>query len=171
LGILPQRIPDQDLSHEINFFLGASSYGLKDNAKAFEYYSRSIQSKSDGAYVPQDLLGMGFALEAMNNFPAAEKNFMDTLRYDSEVKVTMRARFEIANLRLKAGDVPGAAKAFMLVAILYDDEKYTPWALYNAGECFTRLNQFDEAHKAFSELKSHYPKNEWAEKIPNKENL
>ena len=35
----------------------------------------------------------------------------------------MRARFELANLRLKSRDYESASKDFMLVAILYDDER------------------------------------------------
>ncbi len=170
LELLPNRIPGQDLSHEIAFFQGESAMGMKDYVKAIDFYAQSIKIKSNGAYVPHANLGLGIASAVMNKDADAEKYFAEALRYDSEVKVTMRARFEIANLRLKAGNIPEAAKAFMMVAILYDDEKYTPLALYKAGECFTQLNKFDDAHKAFSELKAHYPKSEWAEKIPDKEN-
>lgn len=171
LELLPKRFPGQDLSHEINFFLGESAMGVKDYSKAIEAYSKAIKAKPDGPYVPQATLGIGIASAAMNDNVAAEKNFTEALRYDTEIRVTMRARFEIANLRLKTGDIAEASKAFMLVAILYDDEKYTPLALYKAGECFAQLNKFDEAHKAFAELKAHYPKSEWAEKIPNKESF
>ena len=127
------------------------------------------QAKPEGTYAPQATLGLGIASAAVNDDTTAEKKFTESLRFDAEVSVTMRARFEIANLRLKEGNTAEAAKAFMLVAILYDDEKYTPLALFKAGECFTRLNKFDDAHKAFSELKTHYPKSEWAEKLPAKE--
>ena len=169
LELLPKRFPGQNLSHEINFFLGESAMAVKDYPKAIGYYSESIKAKADGAYAANATLGLGLASAAVNDNVSAEKNFTEALRYDSEIKVTMRARFEIADLHLKAGDVAEAAKAFMLVAILYDDEKYTPLSLYKAGECFTQLTKFDEAHKALSELKAHYPKSEWADKIPDKE--
>lgn len=167
LGILPKRTVGQDLNHEINFFRGELSYGQKDYAKAIQYYSESLKMKPTGAYTPNATLGMGLSAVAISDLASAEKYLTEALKYDSEVKVTMRARFEIANLRLRAGKIQDASKAYMLVAILYDDEKYTPWALYQAGECFAKLNNFDEAHKAFAELKTHYPNSEWAKKIPS----
>ena len=80
------------------------------------------------------------------------------------MKVVLRARFELANLRLKAGDREGAAKAFMLVAILFDDPKYIPPALYKAGECFLSIHRPEDAEKAFAELRNRYPESEWAQK-------
>ena len=53
----------------------------------------------------------------------------------------------------------------MLVVILYDDQKYTPLALFKAGECYTRIQMTDEASRAFEELKTRYPESEWAKKI------
>ena len=63
-----------------------------------------------------------------------------------------------------AQDLEGAAKAFMLVAILYDDPKFTPPALYKAGECFRTLGRVEDAQKAFLELKNKYPESDWARK-------
>ncbi len=164
LAAFPARFPEKNMKHEILFFKGESAMGMKDYAKAVEFYSQAIQEKPEGAFVAQAHLGLGIAHSAMDDASAAEKDFNQALAYDHELKVAMRARFELANLLLKAKDLEGAAKAFMLVAILYDDPKYTPPALYKAGECFRSIQRMDESQKAFVELKTRYPESDWARK-------
>ena len=165
LDALAGRFPDKDLKQEVKFFKAERAMGLKDYASAKGLYAEAIQaSPTEGRYVPHAFLGLGTAQAALAEDKEAAKNFSEALRYDYEVKVSMRARFELANLRLKSRDYESAAKDFMLVAILYDDEKYTPPALYKAGECFLSTGKKEDAEKAFLELKTKYPASIWAKK-------
>ena len=165
LDALPARFPDKDLKHETIFFKAERAMGIKDYAAAKALYAEAIQaSPTEGRYVPHAYLGLGTAEGALGEDAEAAKNFSEALRFDEEVKVSMRARFELANLRLKSKDYEAAAKDFMLVAILYDDEKYTPPALYKAGECFLSTGKKEDAEKAFLELKTKYPNSVWAKK-------
>lgn len=164
LDLLPTRYPAENLKHETQFYFGEAAMGLQDYAKATEAYKLAIQAKPDGPYVPHAQLGLGVAAVAQNDLIGAEKYFNETLRFEADLKAAARARYEIANLRLRAGAWQEAAKAFMLVAILYDDPKYVPPSLYKASECFLKLNQTDEATKAMQELRSRYPNSEWAKK-------
>lgn len=167
LEALQGRFPDRDLNHEILFFRGESALGMKDYAKAADYYAQSIQANPEGNFVPHALLGQGIAFTAQNKDEEASRSFGEALKYDHEIKIAMRARFELANLFLKTKQWEEAAKAFMLVAILYDDAKFTPPALYKAGECFLAIGKKEDAQKAFAELKSKYPDSEWSAKARN----
>jgi TolA-binding protein len=138
--------------------------GRKDYPKALENYSEAIRLKPDGSYAPHAHLGSGIAYLAMGDMVAAEKEFNEAIAFDHEIKITMRARFEIANNRIREKNYMEAAKGFMRVAILYDDPKYTPLALYKAGECFVRIQRTEDAMKAFEELKTRYPNSKWAKK-------
>ncbi len=165
LDMLPTRFADKNLNHEMEFFKGEAAMGKKDYEQAVSHYTQALSSKPEGNFVPHAYLGLGIAQAALAQDAEAEKNFNEALKYDSEIKVAMRARFEIANLRLKAQDLENAAKSFMMVAILYEDPKYTPPSLYKAGECFRALGKVEEAVNAFTELKNKYPDNEWTQKI------
>lgn len=170
LDALPARFPDKDLTHETFFFRAERAMGMKDYALAKSLYASAIgASPEEGRYVPHAYLGRGTAEAALNENDPASLDFTQALRYDREIKISMRARFELANLRLKSRDYEGASKDFMLVAILYDDPKYTPPALYKAGECFERIGRKDEAAKAFSELTAKYPESDWARKAQSAE--
>ncbi len=167
LDAMPARFPDKDLKQETVFFKAERAMGIKDYPAARDLYAQAIAAAPEegGRYTPHAYLGLGTAQAAMNENEEAGKNFTAALRYDDEIKVSMRARFELANLRIKVHDYENASKDFMLVAILYDDPKYTPPALYKAGESFLSIGKKDEAEKAFLELKTKYPQSEWAKKV------
>ncbi len=164
LALLPERYPDETLTHEINFFLAESLMGTKNYAEAAKYYAKAMEAAPDGAYIAGANLGLGVASAAQGKTDEAETYFTKALAYESDVAVTLRARFEIANFKLKRGDLDEAAKAFMHVAILYDDAKYCPAALYKAGECFAKLGSAEESAQAYEELARRYPKSPWARK-------
>jgi len=161
---LPKRFPGKDFGHETAFFLGESAMGLKDYPSAKKNYEEAIRLKPNGPYAGSATLGLGLASVMTGDFAEAEKNFNAALQFDNEPKITMRARFEQANLFLRASRPADAAKMFMLVAILYDDPKYTPTALFKAAECFESLGQSDESEKTAIELKTRYPESSWAKK-------
>ncbi len=162
LNVLSRRYPDEVLTHEINFFLGESLMGLKNYPEALQYYSKAVEANPEGAYVAYAYLGMGIASEAEGKLDAAESFLAKALGFNDALDVQLRARFEIANIQLKRRNLDEASKAFMHVAILYDDEKYCSAALFKAGECFSRLGNDDEADKVFNELLRRYPKSVWA---------
>lgn len=165
LGAVPERFKGSDLSHETSFFLGESSVGLKRYPEAVAHYRKAIELKPAGRFAPHAHLGVGLASAAQGEAVAAEAAFSEALGFDQEIRIAMRARYEIAQLRYRGGDMLEAAKAYMMVAILYDDPAYTPMALYRAGECFARADKADESRKAFAEVTHRYPESEWARKL------
>lgn len=166
LDALPARFPGKDFSHEIQFFRGEAAMGGGDFPKAIEHYLKAVGLKPEGLYAPHAHLGLGLAHAALNENTLALTHFNLALKDDRDVKLAARARFELAGVLLREQKLEEAAKAYMFVAILYDDLKYTPTALLKAGQCFLAVGQREEAQKAFSELSARYPQSEAAQKIP-----
>ncbi len=164
LAEIPKRFPSENLQHEIDFLTAENWMGLKKPKTALEFYDKSIGDNASGKFVAHAYLGLGVANAAEGRFSNAEVFFNKALGFQKETAVSARARFELASLRLREGQTEEAAKAFMLVAVLYDDAKYSSIALYKAGECFTASGQIENAEHAFEELKNRYPKSEWAKK-------
>jgi TolA-binding protein len=54
-------------------------------------------------------------------------------------------------------DFEEAAKQYMMVAILYDDEELCPEALFQAGLSFEKAGKPEEALEAYRELMRRYP--------------
>lgn len=166
LDAVPARFPGKDLAHELSFFRGEASMGSGDLSKAIEHYLKAVSLKPDGPYAPHAHLGLGLAHAALGENPLAETHLNLALQDDRDVKISARARFELAGILLREKKIEDAAKAYMFVAILYDDPKYTPTALLKAGECFLAVSQPEEADKAFAELRKRYPDSEAVRKAP-----
>ena len=66
---------------------------------------------------------------------------------------------------LKAqGNLDGAARHFLSVAVLFDDPVLVPECLDEAAEAFAKVGRKDESDKVVKELLERYPDSEWAKK-------
>ncbi len=78
--------------------------------------------------------------------------------------IRVRSVFGLGHAAVLTGGIEDAARFFLSVAILYDDEELVPESLYRAADAFARLGRADERDKSVKELNERYPQSEWAEK-------
>jgi TolA-binding protein len=74
-----------------------------------------------------------------------------------EGQVNAEARLLAGDVQMERGKFDDAGKAFMGVALLYDDPAITPRALQKAAAAYERAGKTDEAGKATRELHERYP--------------
>ena len=61
------------------------------------------------------------------------------------------------DVQVERGNFDEAGKAFMSVALLYDDPAITPRALEKAASAYQRAGKSDEAVRATQQLRDKYP--------------
>jgi TolA-binding protein len=83
---------------------------------------------------------------------------------DALLPVRARAYAGIARALKAQGDLPGAAKHFLSVAVLFDDAVLAPECLYEAAEAFRLSGRKADAAKVTDELLERYPQSDWAKK-------
>jgi TolA-binding protein len=96
-------------------------------------------------------LALGRAEAARGAGPEAEQAFGAAVGL-SDGAVAAEAQFRIGELRRAAGDLAGAADAFVRVSILYSHEPWVPRGLLEAGRAFDELGQADKAERLWREL-------------------
>ena len=74
-----------------------------------------------------------------------------------EGQVNAQARLLSGDVQLERGNFEEASKAFMGVALLYDDPAITPRALQKAATAFQRAGKNAEADKVVRQLREKYP--------------
>ena len=74
-----------------------------------------------------------------------------------EGQVNAQARLLAGDVEFERGKFDEAGRAFMSVALLYDDPAVTPRALKKAAASYQRAGKADEADKAARQLKEKYP--------------
>ncbi len=67
------------------------------------------------------------------------------------------ARLLAGEVQLERGNFEDAGKAFMGVALLYDDATITPRALQKAAAAYEKAGKKAEAEKAAEQLRARYP--------------
>lgn len=74
-----------------------------------------------------------------------------------EGKVNAEARLLAGDVQMERGRFEDAGKAYMGVALLYDDPTITPRALQKAAIAYEKAGKKTEAQHATEELRAKYP--------------
>ncbi len=106
---------------------------------------------------------------AGKNFDQATKLCEEALLLQPEGRLNAEGRFLMGEINYSKGDFDGAARAFMTIAVLYDDASLTPRALRRAADAYKKSGNTLESQKALHELQQRYPDFQKAAKI-SKEN-
>ena len=91
------------------------------------------------------------------NFDEAAKLCDESLLLQPEGQLNAEGRLLSGEICFARGDYDGAARAFMTVAVLYDDSSVTPRALRRAVDAYRKANNEQEAGKALQELQQRFP--------------
>jgi len=83
---------------------------------------------------------------------------------DSLLGVRARSYAGLGRTALAREKYDEAARYFMSVAVLFNEEELVPESLYQAGQAFGRAGKEEERKKALEELTARYPDSDWAKK-------
>ncbi|HRJ71395.1 MAG TPA: tetratricopeptide repeat protein, partial [Terrimicrobiaceae bacterium] len=81
----------------------------------------------------------------------------ESLLLQPEGRLNAEGRLLGGEIAFARGDYDGAARAFMTVAVLYDDATVTPRALRRAADAYRKADNLLEADKALHELQQRFP--------------
>lgn len=95
-------------------------------------------------------------LEA-KSFDEAAKLCDESLLLQPEGRLNAEGRLLSGEIAFARGDFDGAARAFMTVAVLYNDSSVTPRALRRAEAAYRKASNDLEAEKALRELEQRFP--------------
>ena len=90
-------------------------------------------------------------------FDEAAKLCDESLLLQPEGRLNAEGRLLSGEISFARGDYDGAARAFMTVAVLYDDSSITPRALQRAADAYRNANNEPEAENALQELQHRFP--------------
>jgi TolA-binding protein len=98
-------------------------------------------------------------------FDEAAKLCDESLLLQPEGRLNAEGRLLSGEISFARGDYDAAARAFMTVAVLYDDSSVTPRALRRAADAYRKANNEFEAEKALQELQQRFPDSAKSPKI------
>ena len=147
------------------YLVGRAHEGAGDRDRAAAAYDRAIAIRGTTRESVDASFRRGQIALQQQDWDAALLHLERAVaRASEEDLVEIRARGiyglgQVAAVREAWGE---AARLFMSVGILFEDEEVTPDALYRAAEAFERDGRPAEAARVRNELRERYPESPWA---------
>ncbi|MEY2541055.1 MAG: hypothetical protein QOI22_657 [Verrucomicrobiota bacterium] len=139
------------------FYLGDAASRLKNFDEAENAFSNYLQTATDPAGKAKVLLALGAVKISAHKADDAQKIAEEIMTLQPEGRVNAEARLLAGDVQLERGNFDEAGKAFMGVALLYDDPAITPRALQKAAQSYQRAGRTAEADRVSQQLREKYP--------------
>jgi len=139
------------------FYLADAQSKQKNFAEAEAAYEKYLQVATDPAAKAKTLLALGAAKISSHKPDEAQKIAEEIMRLQPEGRVNAEARLLAGDVQLERQNFEEAGKAFMGVALLYDDPAITPRALQKAAFAYQKAGKKEEADRVAKQLREKYP--------------
>jgi len=139
------------------FYLADSETKLKNFAQAETAYQKYLQVATDPAAKAKTLLALGATKIAAHKPDEAQKIAEEIMGLQPEGRVNAEARLLAGDVQIERQHFDEAGKAFMGVALLYDDPAITPRALQKAAAAYEKAGKKEEADRVAKQLHEKYP--------------
>jgi tetratricopeptide (TPR) repeat protein len=130
---------------------------LKKLSDAEDAFGKYLQVAKDPAGKAKVLIALGAVKIGVHKPDDAQKIAEEIMLLQPEGRVNAEARLLAGEVQLERGNFDDAGKAFMGVALLYDDPAITPRALDKAASAYQRAGKNEEANRLARELHERYP--------------
>jgi TolA-binding protein len=139
------------------FYLGDTQSKLKNFPAAETAFEKYLETATDPAGKAKVLLALGAAKIGSHKPDDAQKIAEEIMTLQPEGRVNAEARLLAGDVDLERQRFDEASKAFMGVALLYDDPAITPRALEKAALAYEKAGRKEEADRVAKELHEKYP--------------
>ncbi len=146
-----------NVSADFWFYLADAQSKLAKFEAAESSYGKYLQNATDPASKVKALLAMGATKIAAHKADDAQRIAEEIMSLQPEGKVNAEARLLAGEVQVERGRFEEAGKAFMGVALLYDDPTITPRALKKAAAAYEKAGKKTEAEHATQQLREKYP--------------
>jgi TolA-binding protein len=142
---------------EFWFYLGDAQMKLNNSAQSEAAFEKYLQTATDPAAKAKALLALGAAKIGAHKPDDAQKIADEIMSLQPEGRVNAEARLLAGDVQVERQRFDEAGKAYMGVALLYDDPAITPRALDKAAHAYQKAGKVDEAARVTQQLRQKYP--------------
>ncbi len=137
--------------------LAESQNALGKNKEAIDSVKIFLEKTQEPSARARGLLAIAEANRGLKEYEAALESVNEALLLQPEGRLNAAGRMTVGEIEFSRGDFDAAARAFMTVALLYEDPVITPRALQRGADSYRRANNDTEADKATDELQRRFP--------------
>jgi TolA-binding protein len=137
--------------------LAEAQIRLGKSRQAADHVAKFLETAHEPRSRARGLLASSAVSLAGRNFAEASKLAEEAILLQPEGRLNAEGRLLTGEICFASGDYPGAARAFMSVALLYDDPAITPRALQRASDAYRKVGNLMESEKALQDLQKRFP--------------
>lgn len=137
--------------------LARARYELQDYPAATEAVDPYLTAATQPAEQASGLLLRGRIELAEKNYTAAKATINKALEQQPEGRLNAEGRMLTGDLAMAQGEAAEAAKIYLSLSVVFDDEKLTPQALEKAYKAYKQLGDVEAAKKALNTLQTRFP--------------
>ncbi len=139
------------------FYLGDAQSKQQNFPAAETAFEKYLATATDPAGKAKVLLALGAVKIGAHKPEEAQKIAEEIMKLQPEGRVNAEARLLAGDVEMEQQHFDEASKAFMSVALLYDDPAITPRALQKAALAYEKAGKPEEAARVSKQLHDKYP--------------
>lgn len=146
---------------------GKAALGQGRQVTAREAFEAAVKIDIKGAAAAESRLKLGDLRLAAGEVMEAKGEYEQAAGMavaDTLLSIRVHAYAGIGKALQAQGNLDGATRYFLSVAVLFDDPVLVPECLNEAADTFAKLGRKDECDKVVAELLERFPDSEWAKK-------
>lgn len=129
---------------------------LEDWLLSQKWYEAVLQSHPDFALSSEARCGIAWAYQNQQQYDRAVELY-ELVTQETTSETAAKARFMIGECCFAQKQHAQAARHFLKVTFLYDHDRWTPLALFEAGRCFEVMRDAEQARSCYEKLMLQYP--------------
>lgn len=155
--IPPEGTPRDEALPEDYLFLARARLNVQSYPQAAAALETYLKSVKDPIPRATGLLDLARAQIGMKGLDDAQKSVDEALTIQPEGPIAGEARIVAGDIQMSRGRAEEAAKLYVSVSLMLDDENVTPLALEKAVQAYQSAGRDAEAKKTLNTLQSRYP--------------
>ncbi len=137
--------------------LARARFKLEEYDKATEAIAPYLEAATQPAEQATGLLLRGEIELALKNYEAAAATINKALEQQPEGRLNAEGRMLTGDLAMARGDAAEAAKIYLSLSVVFDDEALTPQAMEKAYKAYKQLGDEEAARKTLNDLQTRFP--------------
>lgn len=158
---LVESAPTDDAAPAGRLRLGEALAAVQRWAKSEQVLADYLDRCKDGAQRYQALFGVGWARENQGRHEEAIGAYRQVVA-THDGPTSARAQFQIGECLFAQNKLDDAVRELLKVDILYAYPEWSAAALYEAGQCFEKMNKPQEARAQFKAVVEKFGDTQWA---------
>jgi TolA-binding protein len=155
--LLPVVKDSRNVDPDVLIELAEAEIQLGKTREAAPLVAQYLEAAREPANRARGLQASAAVSLGKKDFDGAAKLCDESLLLQPEGRLNAEGRLLSGEISFARGDYDDAARAFMTVALLYDDSSVTPRALRRAADAYRKANNEHEAEKTIQELQQRFP--------------